>query len=32
MAADKIIVLDRGRVREEGTHEELIAKAGSISA
>ena len=26
--ADKIIVLDRGSVAEEGTHDELIEKGG----
>jgi ATP-binding cassette subfamily B protein len=27
--ADKIIVLDRGKVVEEGTHEELTASRGA---
>ena len=28
MSADHIIVMDRGRVAEEGTHEQLLAKGG----
>ena len=28
MAADHIIVLDKGKVVEEGTHEELLEKQG----
>ncbi len=26
--ADKIIVLDQGKIIEQGTHQELLAKAG----
>ena len=32
VGADKIIVLDRGRVAEEGSHEELLQKGGIYSA
>ena len=28
VGADKIVVLDRGRVAESGTHEALLAKGG----
>jgi subfamily B ATP-binding cassette protein MsbA len=31
-AADKIVVMDRGVVIEQGTHAELIAKRGAYAA
>ncbi|MCC6627498.1 MAG: ABC transporter ATP-binding protein, partial [Chloroflexi bacterium] len=30
--ADRIIVLDRGRIVEEGTHDALLARGGSYAA
>jgi ATP-binding cassette subfamily B protein len=30
MDCDKIVVVDKGKVAEEGTHEELLAKEGSL--
>ncbi|HEX4688953.1 MAG TPA: ABC transporter ATP-binding protein, partial [Nocardioides sp.] len=30
--ADQIVVLDRGRVREQGTHESLLAERGRYAA
>ena len=30
--ADKIVVIDRGTIAEEGTHEDLISRAGLYKA
>jgi ATP-binding cassette subfamily C protein len=30
-AADRVVVMDRGRIAEEGTHAELLASGGSYA-